>query len=91
MQGTPARDIPERVATFIAVSFGVRHFPDAYAIEDDPDHAGETHFVNLLGGECGVNSRDQHRNKILRLKSVHPSCDLALLIEQNHGGNLAYT
>src|SRR2546429_674148 len=54
MQGADAGDVPQGVTAGVTVGRGVRHLPDADAVEHDPDDAAE-HFLRVaaLGG-CGT-------------------------------------
>src|SRR5262249_2414777 len=51
LQSTAAGDVAQCVAAFIAVSFRVGHFADAYTVEDDPDDAAERHTSSVTRGK----------------------------------------
>src|SRR6478736_7747790 len=44
-EATHPRNVPQRVATRVAILRRVGHLADAHAVENDPHHARETHCV----------------------------------------------
>src|SRR5690348_11744025 len=68
VQAPLARDVAQRVAARVSVRGGIRHFADAYAVENNPDNARKAH--SLLS-QRGVDALGELGDELIGEETVH--------------------